>query len=403
VVSELLSDAKKVQDVEGLRRFAQKVREMQSRNLTEDAREVLKRILEATEKRQEKTRGYRSDSTTEHAQQQQLSEGTNVGLGVAGVSGFGVNSPSGGGGRAKNWRFGLSGTPISFNKNFADTFNNIISNTDRMTQYRGFERTEGKRESNENSNSTTQRTSYSKSTGNTVQDGLSYYAEHGSIREFMNAVSKTLQYAQKNLESYKQTLQATNSAELRTALLPKVFNQLKDEEAQKLQNSGLSKEEIEAKAAMNALARLDDMIEKSPQQLFKYLNSVSGLPDAKELKEKVEKNSPEEGTVGKTPPELENRIADAEKKLQGEYSLNAYVGNKRQADALAKKLTRLTGGQAEVIKMGKGYMVSVGGFHSEDIAKGLAQGLGLKNYQVVRVEPQQQQPQQQQPSATAKQ
>jgi hypothetical protein len=272
-----------------------------------------------------------------------------------------------------------------------------------MTQYRGFERTEGKRESDENSNSTTQRTSYSKSTGNTVQDGLSYYAEHGSIREFMNAVSKTLQYAQKKLESYKQTLQSANSAELRTALLPKVFNQLKQEEAQKLQNSGLSKKEIEAKAAMNALLRLDDMIEKSPQQLFKYLNSVSGLPDAEGLKKKVEENTPKEGTVGNPPPELENQIADAEKKLQGEYSLNAYVGNKRRADALAKRLTQLTGRQAEVIKMGKGYMVSVGGFQSEDMAKGLAQGLGLKNYQVVKVEPQQKQPQpQQQPPTPAK-
>jgi hypothetical protein len=64
---------------------------------------------------------------------------------------------------------------------------------------------------------------------------------------------------------------------------------------------------------------------------------------------------------------------------------------------LAKRLTQLTGRQAEVIKTGKGYMVSVGGFHSEDIAKGFAQGLGLKNYQVAKVEPQQQQPQQQQP------
>jgi hypothetical protein len=167
----------------------------------------------------------------------------------------------------------------------------------------------------------------------------------------------------------------------------------------------LSKEEIEAKAAMNALARLNNMIEKSPQQLFKYLNSVSGLPDAEELKKKVEENTPEEGKVGNPPTELQKQIENAENKLKGEYSLNALVGNKRQADALAKKLTQLIGRQAEVIKRDKGYMVSVDGFHSEVIAKGLAQGLGLKNYQVVKIQPpQQQQPQpQQQPPAPAKQ
>jgi hypothetical protein len=162
--------------------------------------------------------------------------------------------------------------------------------------------------------------------------------------------------------------------------------------------------EIEAKAAMNAFARLDDMIEKSPKEMFKYLNSVSGLPDAEKLEKKVKKNTPEEGTVGNPPPELKEQIEKAENKLKGEYSLNAYVGNKRQAEALAKKLTQLTGREAEVIKTGKGYMVSVGGFKSEDMAKGLAQGLGLKNYQVVKAEPPQQQQQpQQQPSAPAKQ
>jgi hypothetical protein len=153
---------------------------------------------------------------------------------------------------------------------------------------------------------------------------------------------------------------------------------------------------------MNALARLDDMIEKSPKELFKYLNKVSELPDAEKLREKVEEKTPKEGTVGKPPPELEKRIAEAENKLQGEYSLNVFVGNKRQADALAKKLTRLTDRQAEVIKTGKGYMVSVGGFNSEDLAKGLAQGLGLKNYQVEKVEPQQQPQPQQQPPTPAK-
>jgi hypothetical protein len=402
VLSELLSEAEKVQDAEGLRKFAQKVRDMQSRNLTEDVREALKRILEATEKRQEKTRGYRTDATVEHSQQQQLSERADTGWGAGGDAGFGLNSPAGGGGRVKSWRVGLSGTPISWNRNFTDALNNVISNTDRMTLYRGFERTEGKRQSDEKSDSTAQRTSHSKSTGSTVQDGLSYYTEHGSIKEFMNAVSQTLQYAQKDLESYKKSLQDTDSAELRTALLPKVFNQLKDEEAKRLMEQGMSREDAYAKAAMNALARLDSMIEKSPQQLFKYLNSVSGLPDAEKLKEKVEDNTPKERTAGNPPPELQQRIQSAEEKLKGEYSLNAYVGNKRQADALAKRLTQLTGRQAEVIKTGKGYMVSVGGFQSEDIAKGLAQGLGLKNYQVARVEPPQQQPQQQQPSAPAK-
>jgi 16S rRNA U516 pseudouridylate synthase RsuA-like enzyme len=64
---------------------------------------------------------------------------------------------------------------------------------------------------------------------------------------------------------------------------------------------------------------------------------------------------------------------------------------------LAKKLTKLTGGQAQIIKTGKGYMVQVDGFKSEDLAKGLAQGLGLKNYKIEKVQPQQQQPPQQQP------
>jgi predicted transcriptional regulator len=236
-----------------------------------------------------------------------------------------------------------------------------------------------------------------------IERGLSYAFQHGNFKELSNVLSKALKYAQRNLESYKQTLQATNSVEFRSALLPKVFNQLKEEEAQKLQNSGLSKEEIEAKAAMNALARLDDMIEKSPKELFKYLNKVSELPDAEKLREKVEKNTPKEGEVGNPPPELQQKIQEAESKLNSEYSLNAYVGTKRQAEALAKKLTRLTDRQAEVIKTGKGYMVSVGGFQSEDLARELAQGLGLKNYRVVKVEPQQQQPQpQQQPPAPAK-
>jgi hypothetical protein len=55
---------------------------------------------------------------------------------------------------------------------------------------------------------------------------------------------------------------------------------------------------------MNALARLDDMIEKSPRELFKYLNSVSGLPDAEGVKKEVEEKTPEKGTVGNPPTEL---------------------------------------------------------------------------------------------------
>ncbi len=167
----------------------------------------------------------------------------------------------------------------------------------------------------------------------------------------------------------------------------KVFNQLKEEEAQKLQNSSLSKEEIEAKAAMNALARLDDMIEKSPQQLFKYLNSVSGLPDAEELQKKVEEKTPKEGTVGNTPPELEKRIQDAQNKLNSEYSLTVSAGKDiRQAQRLANMLSKATEREAQIIRTGKGYMVRVDGL-SEDLARGLARGLDLKNYRIEKVEP----------------
>jgi len=293
---------------------------------------------------------------------------------------------------------------VSVEGRASDTTIVTSSNTHSGSTEKRIQRGERKTESKEDAKTNAERRSQSSAVSNGTSEGTSYSVKHGSIQEFMKSVSKALQFSKENLESYRQSLQSANSVEFGKALLPVVFNQLKQEEAQKLQNSGLSKEEIEAKAAMNALARLDSMIEKSPRGLFKYLNSVSGLPDAEKLKEKVEEKTPKEGEVGKPPPALQQEIQNAENKLTGEYSLNAFVGNKRQADALAKKLTQLTGRQAKVIKMDKGYMVSVGGFHSEDIAKGLAQGLGLKNYQVAKIEPpQRQQPQQQQPPAPAKQ
>ena len=400
VISELISEADKVQNVEGLRNFIQKVRDSQKRNLTEDAREVLNRILDAAEKREERLRGYRKDNSFGRNIQEVLGEGESVGAGVQWTMGGGYGTgPKGG--RGVFGRLASNLLP-SVGWNFSDTSSNSLFSQQQMTLFSGYNKVDTQRQAKEDSNSKAWRISLSNSTGNTSQDGLSYSREDASIKEFMQSVSQTLQYAQRNLESYKKSLQATDSAELRTALLPKVFNQLKQEEAQKLQNSGLSKEEIEAKVAMNALVRLDDMIEKNPKALFKYLNSVSELPNAKELREKVEEKTPKEGTVENPPPELQKRIEDAENRLKGEYSLNAYVGTKRQAGALAKRLTQLTGNQAQVIKTGKGYMVSAGGFHSEDIAKGLAQGLGLKNYQVVKVEPQQQQPQQQQLPTPAK-
>ena len=401
VISELISDAQKVQNVEGLRKFIQKVRDSLKRNLTENAREVLNRILDAAEKREEKSRGYRNETSFGANQQEVLGQGTSVGFGVQGSASAGLTTGSNPG-RSVFGRGVLNLLP-SVGWNFSDTSSNSLFSQQQMTLVRGYNNVETQRQAKEDSNSKAWRIILSNSTGNIFQEGLSYSREDASIKEFMQSVSKTLQYAQKDLESYKKSLQATNSVEFRSALLPKVFNQLKQEEAQKLQNSGLSKEEIEAKAAMNALARLDGMIERSPKELFKYLNEVSGMSDAEELKKKVEGNTPKEETAGNPPPELERRIENAENKLKGEYSLTVSVGNKKQANALAKKLTQLTGRQAEVIKMGKGYMVSVGGFQSEDLARGLAQGLGLKNYQVVKVEPQQQQPQpQQQPSTPAK-
>jgi len=407
-LSNLISQAKGIRSSEDLEKFYQNVKEALKQTRTENAKEVLSRIAEAVEEALKKERGVENRSTVgeETGLTQTRGAGWNVQAGLNLDAGLYEKTGGQKGGNKDGYAFkvgvrGLSGGGFSFGNQINDVFRSF--SIDQFSVYRNTSRSQTEKQTQENSQSDAQRKSDLDALGRSIRDGISYALRTGSFEEVGQTISRALQYTQEKLESYKQTLQSANSAELRTALLPKVFNQLKDEEAQKLQNSGLSKEEIEAKAAMNALARLDDMIEKSPQQLFKYLNSVSGLPDAGELKEKVEKNRPEEGTVGKPPPELENRIADAEKKLQGEYSLNAYVGNKEQANALAKKLTRLTGRQAEVIKMGKGYMVSVGGFHSEDIAKGLAQGLGLKNYQVVKVEPQQQQPQQRQPSATAKQ
>jgi hypothetical protein len=289
---------------------------------------------------------------------------------------------------------------VRVKENYTDS--RVSYNSSGGETYKNVERSKSNKKSQEQALSDAQRKGDLDALGTSIRNGISYALRTGSFEEVGQTISKALQYTQENLESYKKSLQATDSAELRMSLLPKVFNQLKQEEVERLQNSGLSKEEIEAKAAMNALARLDDMIEKSPRELFKYLNSVSGLPNKADLEKKVEEKTPKEGKVGNPPPELEKRIQSAEEQLKGEYSLNAFVGNKRQADALAKKLTQLTGRQAEVIKTGKGYMVSVGGFRSEDIAKGLAQGLGLKNYQVVKVQPQQQQPQQQQPPAPAK-
>jgi len=366
----------------------------------------LNRILDAAEKREEKLRGYRKDNSFGANEQEVLGEGTTVSFGPQSGVGFGLATGSGGG-RGPFGRLGLT-LPLSVNWTFTDTSGKTLFSQQQITLLNGYNKAETQRQATENANSKAWRISLSNSTGNIFQSGLSYSREDASIKEFMQSVSQTLQYAQKDIESYKKSLQATDSAEFRTALLPKVFNQLKQEEAQKLQNSGLSKEEIEAKAAMNALARLDDMIEKSPKAVFKYLNSVSGLPEnAEELSGKVEKNVPQVGTVGNPPPELRQQIENAENKLKGEYSLNAFAGNKRQADALAKKLTQLTGREAQVIKTNKGYMVSLGGFQSEDLARGLAQGLGLKNYQVVKVQPSQQQPQpqqqpQQQPPTPAK-
>jgi hypothetical protein len=401
-LSKLISRAEGIRESKDLEKFYQNVREALKQTRTEHAREVLSRIAEAIEEVLKKERGFRRQSTTgkeDYFSQQYGVEGSYG----AGIGGTGTTTSSGSG--SKGTRNLTGRLPAQAGALVSDSYAEGQSsyNREEGTVYRDVNRSNADKKSQEKATSDAQRKSDVDALGRSIREGISYALRTGSFKEVGETISQALQYTQERLESYKQSLQATNSAELRTALLPKVFNQLKEEEAQKLQNSGLSKEEIEAKAAMNALARLDDMIEKGPKALFKYLNSVSGLPDAEKLKQKVEEKRPEEGTVGQPPPELRQRIQDAENKLQGEYSLNAFVNNKRQADALAKKLTQLTGRQAEVIKTGKGYMVSVGGFKSEDIAKGLAQGLGLKNYQIAKVEPPQQQPQQQQPSAQAKQ
>ncbi len=431
-LSNLISQARGIREVKDLEKFYENVRKALKQTSTEHATEVLSRIAKAIEEALKKERGVGKYSTTGRedyiSSEKEALYSKGVGFEVeptANISGTddeesvksrkGPRAPK----RSKPKRSRKIGSPdlkglgniigrlsASISVSAEDRYSEVQRSyyLEEGTFYNTVSRSNTNKKSQEEATSNAQRKSDLDALGRSISDGISYALRYGSFEEVGRTISQALQYARENLESYKQTLQATNSVEFRSALLPKLFNQLKEEEAQKLQNSGLSKEEIEAKAAMNALARLDDMIEKSPQQLFKYLNNVSGLPDAEGLKKKVEEKTPKEGTVGNPPPELEKRIQDAENRLQGEYSLNAFVNNKKQADALAKKLTEITGRQAEVIKTDKGYMVSVGGFQSEDLARGLAQGLRLKNYQVVKVEPQQQQPQpqQQQPPTPAK-
>jgi hypothetical protein len=401
-LSNLISQANGIRTSKDLEKFHQNVKEALKQTRTEHAREVLSRIAEAIEEALRKEQGVKRQSTTGQEEYFSKQHGAELSYG-AGLGGTGSTTSSGQGGKGARSLTGKLPAQVGVSVGDGYTEGSQSYNRVEGTVYKNIDRSKTDRKSQEKAESDAQRKSDLDALGTSIRDGISYALRHGSFEEVGRTISRALQYTRENLESYRQSLQSANSVELRKALLPVVFNQLKQEEAQKLQNSGLSKEEIEAKAAMNALARLDDMIEKSPREVFKYLNSVSGLPDAENLKEKVEKNTPEEGKVGKPPPALQQEIQNAENKLTGEYSLNAFVGNKRQADALAKKLTQLTGRQAEVVKTGKGYMVSVGGFHSEDIAKGLAQGLGLKNYQVAKVEPQRQQPQQQQPPTPAKQ
>jgi hypothetical protein len=395
LVSELISQSHGIKDAEGLRKFYDKVREAQRQARTEDVKEVLNRILEATENMLRKERGVDKRSTTgeESGLTQTQGAGWRAQAGVNFVAGI---DKKGGeqkqkGGEKDGYAFqasarGFGGGGFFAGEQINDVFRSF--SIDQFSVYNTTSRTQSEKQAKEKSQSDAQRSSDVKASGTSIRDGLSYYAEHGSVEEFMNAVSKTLQYAQKDLESYKKSLQATDSAELKTALLPKMFNQLKQEEAQKLQNSGLSKEEIEVKAAMNALARLDDMIEKNPKELFKYLNSVSGLPDAEKVKRDVEENVPQKGTVGNPPPELRQQIENAEKKLNSEYSLTVSAGKDiKQAQKLASTLSKATGREAQIIRTDKGYMVRVGGFKSEDLVRGLAQGLGLKNYRIEKVEP----------------
>jgi hypothetical protein len=404
LLSQLIQEANRITEVDELERFYRKVKEAQGQKRTELVQEALQRIANLIETFLEKSKTLtkKDESTTkeENTIQNKEEVGGRVGANVEAKAEIERGKPTGerqgdpgkNGANVKVKGGGGVGFSLNLEKHASHTNTVTSSNTNSVISEQKHQTGTRKRDSQENVRTEAQRETHALTLSNTTSQGTSHSVKHGSVQEFMKTVSQTLQSAKENLESYRQSLQSANSVEFRKALLPVVFNQLKQEEAQKLQNSGLSKEEIEAKAAMNALARLDDMIEKNPRELFKYLNSVSGLPDAGDLKKKVEENTPKGGEVGKPPPAL-----------QQEYSLNAFVGNKRQADALAKKLTQLTGRQAEVIKTDKGYMVSVGGFHSEGIARVVAQGLRLKNYQVAKVEPQQrQQPQQQQPPAPAK-
>jgi len=391
LLSQLTQEANRISTAQELTKFYEKVKRAMGERRTEMAREALQRIAKAIEDYLDKSRTVSIRNETGTREEDTVSSTKGVSAQAGG--GVGGGSPGlGGGVNIKPYSYRASNTMG------VQSYNIHSGSFERRTQ-KGQRTTESKEEAKTN----TERESESQATSNSTSVGTSYSVKYGSVQELMQAVSKTLQFSKERLESYKQTLQAANSVELRTALLPAVFNQLKEEEAKKLMEQGMSREDAYAKAAMNALARLDDMIEKSPQQLFKYLNSVSGLPDAEEVKEKVEEETPKEGTVGKPPPELQKQIEGAQSKLNSKYSLNAFVANKKQAEGLAKRLAEITREKVDVIKTGKGYMVSVGGFQSEDLARGLAQGLGLKNYQVVKGEPQQQQPQpQQQPPTPAK-
>jgi cell division septation protein DedD len=386
-LSKLISQARGIQEREDFEKFYQNVREALTQTRTEHAREALRRIAEAVEEALKKERGVRRQSTTgsEDYFSQQYGVGGTMGVGLEGT---GTTTSSGQGGKGSR---SLTGRlPAQAGVLVSDSYGEgqRSYNREEASVYRDVNRSQTDKKSQEKALSDAQRKSDLDALGRSIRDGISYALRTGSFEEVGRTISKALQYAWENLESYKQTLQATDSAELRTALLPKVFNQLKQEEAQKLQNSGLSKEEIEAKAAMNALARLDDMIEKNPKALFKYINSISGLPDAEGLKKKVEEKTPQEGTVGNPTPELQQRIEDAQNKLNSEYSLTVSAGKDiRQAQRLANTLSKRTGREAQIIRTDKGYMVRVGGFQSDDMARGLAQGLGLKNYRIEKVEP----------------
>jgi hypothetical protein len=403
-ISKLISQADKIQDAKTFNAFMGQLNAARGQVKTEYAQQVLNRLADIINDYLNKNRQVTTGSRTSTKESQEVGTTTNVGGGVsAGIEGN-VGDVSGGTVPEKDKQRPNPNIQVRSGGQAGVNLGANASNTETVASqneyYGGIQRTVERGTQKVNTKETSKLDSKTQSELSAIEKslerGLSYAFQHGNFKELSKALSEALQYTQRNLESYRKSLQSADSVEFRKAALPALFNQLKDEEAKRLMEQGMSKEEAYAKAAMNALNRLDDLIENKPRELFKYLNRISELPDAEGVKRDVENNVPPPGTPGNPPEDMKREIQQAKAQFEGGYYLNAMVKDKNAADKLAAQLKRY-GHEANVIaitdKQGKtaGYMVSVGGLTKKQ-AEGLAEVLKLKNYQVMDEQSQQQLP-----------